>query len=410
MWVLCRMSRISLYILIMIAGWFPALAAAQDSLPSTNTASGFSTWRNDFRIAAIASGISANTFDTAFRNVEYDARTRTADTNQAEFVRPIWDYLDDAVSTSRISTGRSKLRSMRGLLQALEREYRVEGKVILAIWGIETNFGSFRGNTYTIEALANAAYNGRRRAFAQTELIAALTILNRGDVTPPRMLGSSGGAMGHTQFMPTTYLRYAVDKNGDGHANIWSNDPSDALASTANYLHRLGWQKDQPWGVEVTVPRGFNYALIGEYETHTATFWNARGVRTVDGSRISDHGDTALLAPAGANGPIFAIFPNFQVIRQYNLSVSYSLAVGHLSDRIDGGDAFKASWPRNDRPMTRANQHEIQTLLQKRGFDVGPIDGMIGPRTIEAIQAFQASKGLLADGYATHSLLDRLRR
>ncbi len=216
--------------------------------------------------------------------------------------------------------------------------------------------------------------------------------------------------MGHTQFMPTTYLRFGVDQNRDGHSNIWSDNPIDALASTANYLHRLGWKKDQPWGAEVTVPRGFNYAQIGEYETHSSDFWNARGVRTAGGARIPNHGHTALLAPAGTNGPIFAIFPNFQVIRQYNMSVSYSLAVGHLSDRIDGGGAFKASWPRNDAPMTRANQHEIQTLLQKRGFNVGPIDGMIGPKTIEAIQAFQISEGLLADGYATLSLLNRLRR
>ena len=404
------MARVLLYILIVIASWFPVLAAAQVSLSATRAASDFGTWRNEFRITALAAGISATTFDTAFRNVDYDPRTRTTDANQAEFVRPIWEYLDDAVSVTRISTGRSNARSMQGLLRDLEREHRVDSEILLAIWGMETNFGSFRGNMYTIEALANTAYNGRRRAFAETELLAALKILNRGDVTPSRMLGSSSGAMGHTQFMPTTYLRFGVDENRDGQANIWSDNPNDALASTANYLHRLGWEKDQPWGVEVTVPRGFSYARIGEYETHSADFWNARGVRAAGGGKIPDHGDTALLAPAGAKGPIFAIFPNFQVIRQYNMSVSYSLAVGHLSDRIDGGGAFKASWPRSDAPMTRANQHEIQTLLQKRGFDVGPIDGMIGPKTIEAIQAFQVSKGLLADGYATLSLLNRLRR
>ncbi len=393
------MRRFFLYTVILITSWFPLLAAA----------SGFDAWRSEFRAAALAAGIPATTFDTAFRTVEYDPRSTATDANQAEFVRPIWKYLDRAVSTSRISTGKSKARDEQDLLRKLERKYRVDSEILLAIWGMETNFGSFRGNSYTIEALANAAYNGRRRAFAESELVAALKILDRGDVTPSRMLGSGGGAMGHTQFMPTTYLRFAVDQNRDGQANIWSDNPADALASTANYLHELGWEKDQPWGIEVTVPHGFDYALIGEYETRSARFWNGSGVRTVAGGKVPNHGPTALIAPAGASGPIFAIFPNFQVIRQYNMSVSYSLAVGHLSDRINGGATFTASWPRSDTPMTRANQHEIQSLLQKRGFDVGPIDGMIGPKTIEAIQAFQTSQGLLADGYATPSLLNRLR-
>jgi lytic murein transglycosylase len=403
------MTRILLYILIAIASWFPAIATAQMTVPAIRTASGFNHWRTEFRFQALAAGISGRTFDAAFRKVDYDPSAEAVDANQAEFVRPIWEYLDDAVSANRISTGKSKARSMQGFLRTLEHKYRVDSQILLAIWGMETNFGSFRGDTYTIEALANAAYDGRRRTFAETELIAALKILDRGDVTPSRMLGSGSGAMGHTQFMPSTYLRYAVDQTRTGRANIWSDNPNDALASTANYLHQLGWKNDQPWGVEVTLPSGFDYARIGERDTHSADFWNARGVRTTGGHRVPNHGETALLAPAGANGPIFAIFPNFQIIRQYNMSVSYSLAVGHLSDRIIGGGSLKASWPRADTPMTRVNQQEIQELLQKRGFDVGPIDGMIGPKTIEAIQAFQVSEGLLADGYATPNLLIQLR-
>ncbi len=404
------MTRGLLYILIALASCFPALATAQVSVPVARAASDFEIWRNEFRIKALAAGISTTTFDAAFHKVTYDPRTRTTDENQAEFVRPIWEYLDSAVSATRISTGKSKARSTYGLLRTLERKYRVDSEILLAIWGMETNFGAFRGGTYTIKALANAAHNGRRSEFAEAELLGALEILNRGDVTPSGMLGSTGGAMGHTQFMPTTYLRFGVDQNRDGQANIWSDNPADALASTANHLHDLGWEKDQPWGVEVTLPPEFNYSLIGEYEPQTATFWNARGVRTPAGDKIPNHRSIALLAPAGANGPIFAVFPNFQVIRQYNMSVSYSLAVGHLSDRINGDGPFHANWPRKDTPMTRANQHEIQTLLHERGFDVGAIDGMIGPKTIEAIQAFQVSEGVLADGYATLSLLDQLRR
>ena len=404
------MARIFLSALIVFTSLLPVVTLAQVSAPATRVTSGFEAWRNRFRITALGAGISATTFDSAFSNVQYDPRIETSDGDQVEFVRPIWEYLDGAVSANRISTGKSKARSIQGLLLTFETKYSVDSEILLAIWGMETNFGAFRGNTYTIEALANGAYNGRRHAFTQTELIAALQILDRGDVTPNSMLGSRSGAMGHTQFMPTTYLRHSVDHTRDGHSDVWSDDPADALASAANYLRQLGWKRDQPWGMEVTLPRGFDYALIGEYEPRSASFWNTRGVRTARGGRIPNHGDTALLAPAGAKGPIFAIFPNFQVIRQYNMSVSYAIAVGHLSDRINGGEAFKASWPRGDTPMTRANQHEIQTLLHKRGFDVGVIDGMIGPNTIEAIQAFQVSEGLLADGYATLNLLDLLRR
>lgn len=403
------MTRFLQYALIALASWLPALAAAQVAVPAVRIASDFDAWRIEFRQTALAASISGAIFDKAFRNVRPTMRTRENDNNQPEFVRPIWAYLDDAVSVNRISTGRTKARTLRTTLRNIEQKYRVDGTTLLAIWGMETNFGSFRGTTYTVEALASAAHVGRRRAFAEGELIAALKILTRGDITTSRMLGGWSGAMGHTQFMPSTYLRYAVDQNGDGRRDIWSDNPADALASTANYLHQLGWKRNQPWGVEVTLPNGFDYALIGEYDTHNANFWNARGARTVSGQKIPNHGATALLAPTGAKGPIFAIFPNFQVIRQYNMSVSYALAVGHLSDRIAGGTPFKESWPRSDTPMTRANQREIQALLHKRGFDVGVIDGMIGPKTIEAIQEFQVSKGLLADGYATIELLKHLR-
>lgn len=405
------MQKILATLLIALTCLASGQASAQMTRPETRATSGtFSEWQSGFRAQALAAGITAQVFDAAFKNARYNPQTRASDANQAEFVRPIWDYLDSAVSSRNITTGRQKATEFAPILQAIARKYRVPAPTLLAIWSMETNYGSFRGTTNTIEALANAAHDGRRQEFAKTELIAALKILTSGEITPATMLGGWSGAMGHTQFMPSTYLRYAVDQNGDGRRDVWSDDPTDALASTANYLQILGWDNHAPWGVEVTLPRNFDYALIGEYGTHTASFWNTHGVRTTGGQKIPRHGATALLAPAGVKGPIFAIFPNFQVIRQYNMSVSYSLAVGHLSDRIAGGAPFTASWPRSDTPMTRANQREIQTLLQKRGFDVGTIDGMIGPKTIEAIQAFQVSEGLLADGYASTRLLNRLRR
>ena len=404
------MQKVFVTLLIALTCLASGRASAQMTQPETRATSGtFTEWQFGFRKQALVAGISAQVFDAAFQNVRYNPRTRASDANQAEFIRPIWEYLDSAVSSRNITTGRQKATEFGTVLQAISRKYHVPAPTLLAIWSMETNYGGFRGTTNTIEALANTAHDGRRRKFAESELIAALQILSSGEITATNMLGGWSGAMGHTQFMPTTYLRYAVDQNGDGRRNVWSDDPTDALASTANYLRKLGWDNSAPWGVEVTLPRSFDYVLIGEYGTETANFWNTRGVRTTSGQKIPNHGATALLAPAGINGPIFAIFPNFQVIRQYNMSVSYSLAVGHLSDRISGGGAFTASWPRSDTPMTRANQREIQALLQKRGFDVGVIDGMIGPKTIEAIQAFQVSEGILADGYATTGLLDQLR-
>ena len=403
------MLRFLFYILIALASCLPTLATTQVSRATTQSATGFDTWQRGFRIKAIAAGISGTTFDAAFSDIRYDQNTGNNDAGQPEFIRPIWDYLDSAVSPSHVSAGKSKAVNLRKVLANIERQFGVDSKILLAIWGIETNYGTFRGRIYTIEALANAAYFGRRRIFAESELIAALKILNRGDLKPSDMLGGWSGAMGHTQFMPSTYLRFAVDYNLDGRRDVWSDNPADALASSANYLHQLGWKKGQPWGIEVILPAGFDYAQIGEYNTRNANYWNMRGVRTTSGQKIPTYGATAILAPAGAKGPIFAIFPNFQVIRQYNRSVSYAIAVGHLSDRIEGGGPFTAKWPRNEMPMTRADQRELQTLLHKRGFNIGVVDGMVGPKTIAAIQAYQLSVGLLADGYATQKLLNRLR-
>lgn len=394
---------------------FPSLVLAQMTVPEQRAAgftvpqNSFGAWQSAFRQKALAAGVSAQVFDEAFRHVRYNPQTRSTDANQAEFVRPIWEYLDDAVSNGRVNSGRQKTAELSDTLATLERKYRVDAPVLIAIWGMESAFGGFRGNTNVISALANAAHDGRRREFAENELIAALQIIASGQISAADMVGGWSGAMGHTQFMPSTYLRYAEDFNGDGRRNVWEDNPRDALASSANYFKALGWDYRAPWGVEVTLPNGFDYSLIGEYQTQSARFWKGRGVRTVNGENIPNHGATTLIAPAGARGPIFAIFPNFQVIRQYNMSVSYSLAVGHLSDRIAGGGNFTAQWPRSDQPLTRAQNREIQERLNALGLDTGGVDGMIGPASVEAIQAFQIHVGMLADGYATRAVLDALR-
>lgn len=223
------------------------------------------------------------------------------------------------------------------------------------------------------------------------------------------MTGSWAGAMGHTQFIPTSYLAYAVDFTGDGRRDIWADDPSDALASSAAYLARSGWRKGQPWGMEVTLPMGFDFGLTGERVTKSAADWAALGVRDADGRKPGDHGPASILMPAGARGAAFMIFPNFHAIERYNAADAYVIAVGHLADRIAGGGPIRAAWPRDDRALVFAERRELQERLTKAGFDTGGADGKVGPNTIAAIRAFQRSVGMIPDGYASLDILRRLR-
>lgn len=379
----------------------PAVRVAQND--------GFAAWRAGFRRRARAAGIRGDVFDAAFRGVAPNAEVRRLDGRQAEFVKPIWEYLDTAVSDSRISNGRASYRKHRRTVEAIERQFGVEASVVVAIWGMETNYGSFRGDIGVIEALATLAHDGRRRRFAEEQLIAALKIIQAGDTQPANMRGSWAGAMGHTQFIPTSYLAYAVDFTGDGRRDVWAEDPTDALASTANYLRRFGWTYGQPWGVEVALPGGFNYALADLDTRKSVGAWEALGVRTAEGGRLPDHGRAALLAPAGARGPVFLVFDNFRVIKRYNNANSYAMAVGHLAARINGRPDFRATWPRGDRALSRTEKVELQRLLTARGFDTRGVDGKIGPNTIAAIRAFQRRAGLVPDGYASAALLRALR-
>ena len=279
----------------------------------------------------------------------------------------------------------------------------------MAVWGLESNYGTFRGKGDVIQSLATLAYDGRRGAFFEQQLIAALKILQSGDTAPRNMTGSWAGAMGHTQFIPTSYLEYAVDFTGDGKRDIWSDDPTDALASTAAYLAKFGWVKGQPWGVEVTLPRNFDYASANRKVTRTPAEWARLGVRGVDGKPVPNHGAASILLPAGSQGVAFMIFKNFAVIERYNAADAYVIGVGHLSDRIGGGPKFAASWPRGDRALTFDERKEMQTRLTAAGFDTQGVDGKIGPKTLEAVRGFQRARGLTPDGYASLGLLKTLR-
>ncbi|MEM6423508.1 MAG: lytic murein transglycosylase, partial [Pseudomonadota bacterium] len=252
------------------------------------------------------------------------------------------------------------------------------------------------------------AHDGRRRPFAEDQLLAALAILEAGDIAAPRMVGSWAGAMGHTQFIPTSFVDYAVDHDGDGRRNVWAPDAADALASTANYLARFGWDFGAPAAIEVRLPAGFDYALA-DTDARPAAAWAGLGVRPIQGGSLPAGDTVRILLPAGAAGPAFAIYPNFRVIRRYNNATSYALAVSHLGDRIRGGPPFTAGWPRGDRALSRNETRELQERLTARGFDTRGADGIIGPNTRSAVRAFQAAQGLTPDGYVSGSLLETLR-
>lgn len=378
-------------------------------VPVTADNQRFQNWIGAFRRRAAAQGISASVLDQAFRGVRYDADVVRRDRNQSEFTKTIWDYLGTAVSDARINNGKAALKKQLRTLDAIERQYGVDKQVVVAIWGLESAYGTFRGSNSVIASLATLAFDARRSAFFEGQLIAALRILQSGDTTAKHMTGSWAGAMGHTQFMPTSYLEYAVDFTGDGRRDIWSDDPSDALASTAAYLAGFGWVKGQPWGVEVRLPKGFDYTQARRDNMMSPGEWARLGVVGLDGKAVPEYGAGSVLLPAGGQGAAFMIFKNFEVIEHYNTADAYVIGVGHLGDRIVGGKPIQAGWPRGDRALTFKERKEMQRRLTAAGFDTIKIDGKIGPLTIAAVRAYQVANGQLPDGYPSLVLLQGLR-
>lgn len=382
---------------------------AEQAVVLATSRAGFDRWVQGFKGRARAQGISNATLNAAFRDVRFDDDVIKRDRNQSEFTKTIWQYLDSAVSSKRITNGKAALRQHRSKLKAIEKRYGVEKEVIVAVWGLESAYGQFKGSNDVIQSLATLAYEGRRGAFFEEQLIAALKILQNGDTSPRNMTGSWAGAMGHTQFIPTSYLAFAVDFNGDGRRDIWSDDPTDALASTAAYLKRSGWTKGQPWGVEVKLPRGFDYSLANRKIKKSPAAWARLGVTDMRGMSVPNHGVASILLPAGANGAVFMIFDNFRAIERYNAADAYVIGVGHLSDRIKGGPPIQASWPKDDRALKFSERKELQQRLTRAGFSTKGVDGRIGPNTINAVRSYQRANGLIPDGYASLALLNKLR-
>jgi lytic murein transglycosylase len=370
-------------------------------------ASKFDAWVDDFRQRAAAEGIDQATLAEAFDQARYQPRILELDRSQPEFTRQIWSYLDTAVSSTRVANGRERLAENRATADEVTQQYGVPGEVIVAIWGIESNYGSNFGDFETIDALSTLGFDGRRQSFARGELMAALKILQNGDIDRDRMRGSWAGAMGHTQFIPSSFLAYAVDEDGDGRRDIWGSIP-DVMASTANYLDASGWQRGKPWGVEVTLPDDFDYSQTELSVRHASQDWQAQGVKRLDGSGLPNFEQASVIAPAGAKGPAFLVGHNFRVIMRYNASTSYALAVATLSDRLAGRPGIQNDWPRDEPALSRDRIRRMQQGLNDHGFEVGTPDGLVGPNTRAGLRAYQRSIGVIPDGYPTQSLIQQL--
>jgi membrane-bound lytic murein transglycosylase B len=382
------------------------IAAPSSVIPSSPVAAqSFAQWQQQFRQQALAAGIAPRVFDQAFAGVTPDLAVIKADTSQPEFSRPVWAYLDSAISAIRVRRGQALLSEHATTLSAIEQRHGVDRQVLVAIWGMESSFGQFMGDKSVIRSLASLAYEGRRPAFAHSQLIAALQILQHGDVPTGQLLGSWAGAMGQTQFIPTTYNHYAVDFDGDGRRDIWSSS-ADALASAANYLHSSNWQQGQPWGMEVALPAGFDYALADDSIRKPLSEWRRLGVKNLPLNFTE--AQASLLLPAGYRGPAFLVLDNFRAILKYNNSSAYALAVSLLSEQLLGGGQVLAKWPRDDLPLSRAQRIVLQEQLSSKGFNPGGVDGIIGANSRKAIRSYQQSLGWPADGYPNQALLQKL--
>ncbi|MCJ2135148.1 lytic murein transglycosylase [Methylobacterium sp. J-026] len=391
-------------------------AAAPDAAPPAPQA--FETCRADLIAWATARAVPQSVADAQLAGLTADPDVLAASGSQGEFVRPIWDYIEASITPSRIAAGQRKLAENAETLSAIEARYGIDRHILVAFWGVESNYGAVLDNPAIVKpvvrSLATLGCGDPARApYWRDELAAALQILAWNQAPLERMpgglTGSWAGAMGHTQFMPSVYQRYAVDFDGDGTRDIWTSVP-DALASTANYLRAQGWKPGEGWGAEAVLPENFDAALADETTPRSLAAWRALGVSPVPGRPVPDEtAEATLILPAGIRGPAFLLRPNFAVILRYNTALAYALTVALLSDRLRGDPGLVRDWPRGDRPLTADERRDIQYRLTARGLPTGGVDGKIGPKTRAALRAFQGAVGLPADGYADAALLDRIR-
>jgi membrane-bound lytic murein transglycosylase B len=374
--------------------------------------SDFEAWKLQFRQVAIAQGIQPAVVDLALRGLLPDQKVLEMNQHQPEFSKPVWDYLGTAVSDKRVAIGQQRWRENANLLQKIYLRYGVQPQYVLAIWGVESDFGNYMGRHNVIRSLATLTYKGNveRRPFWEKQLIAALRIVQNRDIPLVQMRGSWAGALGHTQFIPTTFEEYAVDFDGDGKRNLVSSIP-DALASTANYLAQAGWKKGQSWGEPVQLPTQFDWSKSDpNYWLTNAEWLQDEAVKPTQTDPLAPDAISFVLLPAGYRGPAFLVFQNFQVILKYNNAQTYALAVGYLGDRLAGAPAWQATWPTQDKLLSTTNKAELQELLTAAGYSTDGIDGRLGPNTRAALRRWQMDNGLPADGYATYEQLETLRQ
>lgn len=383
-----------------------AVASSSPQLPTPE----FLAWRDQLRLDAQKSGISEHVFDQALAEFQPITRVIELDQRQPEFVDTFWNYLDRRVDNRRVALGREKLKAHKDLFRRVQSRFGVSPNLLVAFWGLETNFGATPGSFPVPQALATLAYDNRRSTFFREELLNALNILQQGHVSIGDMKGSWAGAMGHMQFMPSTFLHYAVDADGDGRKDIWRSLP-DAMHSAANYLIRIGWRSDELWGREVLLPENFDFDSARPEIKKPLSDWATIGVRRTDGRPLPKlKMSGAIVLPQGHGGPAFLVYRNFDVIMQWNRSVNYALSIGHLADRIGGAPELSAGRNVDNRRMTRDEFMAIQQTLSQMGFDPGTVDGIPGSKTRLAIRAYQKAAGLPADGHASAGLLEFMQK
>jgi len=365
----------------------------------------FDAWLAGFRDRLEAAGTSPQTVSSMLDGLEPDMQIIERDRSQPEFVRPLWSYLDIAASDLRIRNGRATYDAHRETVDAVAAQFEVRPEILIAIWGLESSYGEITGNNDIVRSLATLAWEGRRRAWAEGELIAVGRMIDNGYASRDQLTGSWAGAMGQMQFIPSTYLERAHDWDGDGRRNIWTHE-GDALASAANLLSRAGWRLGEPAFVEVDLPEDFDFYSWEPGQSRLVSEWAMMGVAPARGEWGADLLMQAarLELPAGGDGPGFLTFPNFRVIKRYNNSTSYAIGVAHLADRIAGAEPLEGPWPEGNPPITRSQTRELQDALNALGFDAGTPDGLAGPNTRRALRNFQRMQGLQADGYVGETM------
>ena len=399
---------------LLVGGFLLPLAACAQSdqvAVSQATEADFDSFLAGLKQDAIGRGIRAETVERAFAGLKLLPEVIERDRSQREFTLTFTRYMRSTVTDARVAQARRLLEENRPLLEKVAAQYGVQPRFLVAFWGLESNFGQHTGGHSVVAALATLAHEGRRHDFFRAQLLDALQILDEGHISVAEMSGSWAGAMGQLQFIPSTFVNFAVDYDGDGHRDIWHSKP-DIFASAANYLSQEGWRGDRTWGRQVTLPAGFDYSLASLSIRKPLSEWaSAFALRSADGSPLPtvDGLEASLVLPAGQRGPAFLVYENFRTILVWNRSILYALSVGHLADRIDGEPALSpASLPDED-PLSLKAIEEMQALLNAQGYDAGEPDGLVGPKTRDALRAYQKTLGLPADGYPTIEIIQRLR-